>query len=135
MPSSRTQGGPLATEAADPRVAGCRAAVAERPSVHVHRHRCVGASARVGDLGGRSGGASWAVSEHREALSGLACCLRDGAEASGGRDHWRASRMDGVDDLGVVDPLEINPAPRGAMRKEMTDESISSVLAGMPALG
>jgi hypothetical protein len=43
--------------------------------------------------------------------------------------------MDGFDDLGVVDPLEIDPAPRGAMRKEMTDESISSVLAGMPALG
>jgi hypothetical protein len=43
--------------------------------------------------------------------------------------------MDGLDDLGVVDALQINAAPRGAMRKEMTDINISSVLAGMPALG
>jgi hypothetical protein len=31
--------------------------------------------------------------------------------------------------------LEVDPAPRGAMRKEMTDDNISSVLAGRPALG
>ena len=43
--------------------------------------------------------------------------------------------MDGVDDLGVVDPAQIHTAPRGAMRKEMMDINISSVLAGMPALG
>jgi hypothetical protein len=50
-------------------------------------------------------------------------------------DHWCAAGADGVDDLGVVDALEVDPAPRGAMRKEMTDDNISSVLAGMPALG
>ena len=43
--------------------------------------------------------------------------------------------MDGVDDFGVVDSLEVDTAPRGAMRKEMTESNISSVLAGMPALG
>jgi hypothetical protein len=43
--------------------------------------------------------------------------------------------VDGVDDLGVVDALEVDPAPRGAMRKEMKDDNISSVLAGMPAPG
>ncbi len=50
-------------------------------------------------------------------------------------DHRRAAGVDGVDDLGVVDALQVDPAPRGAMRKEMTDDNISSVLAGMPALG
>jgi len=50
-------------------------------------------------------------------------------------DHGRAAGADGVDDLGVVDALQIDPAPRGAMRKEMTDGNISSVLAGMPAPG
>jgi hypothetical protein len=43
--------------------------------------------------------------------------------------------MDGVDDLARVDPLEVDGAPRGAMRKEMTDDNISSVLAGMLVLG
>src|SRR4051794_26932254 len=51
------------------------------------------------------------------------------------RDHRRAAGMDGVDDLGVVDALEVDPAPRGAMRKEMTDRNISSASAGMPAPG
>jgi hypothetical protein len=50
-------------------------------------------------------------------------------------DHGRAAGMDGFDDLGVVNALQIDPAPRGAMRKEMTDDNISSVPAGMPALG
>ncbi len=35
----------------------------------------------------------------------------------------------------VREPEELKPAPRGAMRKEMTDINISSVPAGMPALG
>jgi len=43
--------------------------------------------------------------------------------------------MDGLDDLGAVDALQVDAAPRGAMRKEMNDDNISSVLAGMPALG
>jgi hypothetical protein len=30
---------------------------------------------------------------------------------------------------------EVKPAPRGVMRKEMTDINISSVPAGMPAAG
>ena len=34
----------------------------------------------------------------------------------------RGSRTAGVDDLGVVDALEVNAAPRGAMRREMKDE-------------
>jgi hypothetical protein len=50
-------------------------------------------------------------------------------------DHRGAAGVDSVDDLGVVDALEVDPAPRGAMRKEMKDDNISSVLAGMPALG
>jgi hypothetical protein len=34
------------------------------------------------------------------------------------------------------DALQLDPAPRGAMRKEMTDDNnISSVLVGMPAPG
>jgi hypothetical protein len=53
--------------------------------------------------------------------------------------RWPGSRrsavVDRVDDLACIDSLEVDPAPRGAVRKEMTDESISSVLAGMPALG
>jgi hypothetical protein len=43
--------------------------------------------------------------------------------------------VDRFDDFGVVDALQIDPAPRGAMRKEMKDDNISSVLAGMPASG
>jgi hypothetical protein len=43
--------------------------------------------------------------------------------------------VDGVDDLGVVDALQLDPAPRGAVRKEMTDDNISSVSTGMPAPG
>jgi len=43
--------------------------------------------------------------------------------------------VDGADDLAAVDALEVDAAPRGAMRKEMTESNISSVLAGMPALG
>jgi len=30
--------------------------------------------------------------------------------------------MDGADDLAAVDALQIHGAPRGAMRKEMTDD-------------
>jgi len=56
-------------------------------------------------------------------------------ETGADRDHRRAARMDGADDLGVVDALQVDPAPRGAMRKEMTENNISSVPAGMPALG
>jgi hypothetical protein len=47
----------------------------------------------------------------------------------------RPTVVDRVHDLSSVDSLKVNPAPRGAMRKEMTDSNISSVLAGMPALG
>jgi hypothetical protein len=43
--------------------------------------------------------------------------------------------MDGADDLAAIDALEVDGAPRGAMRKEMTDGNISSVPAGMPVLG
>jgi hypothetical protein len=43
--------------------------------------------------------------------------------------------MDRADDLLDTDPLQVNSAPRGAMRKEMTDDNVSSVPAGMPALG
>ena len=43
--------------------------------------------------------------------------------------------MDGADDLAAIDALEVDGAPRGAMRKEMTDDNISSVPAGMPVLG
>jgi hypothetical protein len=39
------------------------------------------------------------------------------------------------DDLLGVDALQIDAAPRGAMRKEMTDNNISSVSAGMPTPG
>jgi hypothetical protein len=35
----------------------------------------------------------------------------------------------------VREAEEAKPAPRGAMRKEMTEDNISSVLAGMPAPG
>jgi hypothetical protein len=49
--------------------------------------------------------------------------------------HWGAARVDRLDDLGGVDALQVDPAPRGAMRKEMKDDNISSVLAGMPASG
>jgi hypothetical protein len=35
----------------------------------------------------------------------------------------------------VREAEELEPAPRGVMRKEMTDINISSVPAGMPALG
>jgi hypothetical protein len=41
------------------------------------------------------------------------------------RDHRRASGVDGVDDLGAADALQVDPAPRGAMRKEMKDEGTS----------
>jgi hypothetical protein len=58
-----------------------------------------------------------------------------GLESVVGRDHGGRPLVHGVDDLGVVDPAQVDPAPRGAMRKEMTDINISSVLAGMPALG
>jgi hypothetical protein len=64
-----------------------------------------------------------------------ACDLEHSSEASGRRDHGRRPRVDGVDDFRAIDSLQIDPAPRGAVRKEMTDGSISSVLAGMPALG
>ena len=53
----------------------------------------------------------------------LACII-------GARRAWTCR-----DDLLGVDPLQVGSAPRGAMRKEMTDDNISSVLAGMPALG
>jgi len=43
--------------------------------------------------------------------------------------------VDRADDLLGVDPLQVGGAPRGAMRKEMTDDYISSVPAGMPDLG
>jgi hypothetical protein len=35
----------------------------------------------------------------------------------------------------VVKPQKVERAPRGAMRKEMKDDKISSVPAGMPAPG
>jgi hypothetical protein len=38
-------------------------------------------------------------------------------------------------DKGFSDAEEVIRAPRGAMRKEMTDINIPSVPAGMPALG
>ena len=38
----------------------------------------------------------------------LALPLRSGAQTGGGRDHRRPSGVDGVDDLGVVDPLQID---------------------------
>jgi hypothetical protein len=57
------------------------------------------------------------------------------AECCAGRHHRRSTGVDGVDDFAWVDPLQVGPGPRGAMRKERTDKSISSVLAGMPALG
>jgi hypothetical protein len=56
-------------------------------------------------------------------------------ESGGGGDGGRSSGADGVDDFAGVDALQVSPAPRGVMRKEMTEGSISSVLAGMPALG
>jgi hypothetical protein len=56
-------------------------------------------------------------------------------EAGAGGHHRRAAHAHGRDDLLRVDALEVDPAPRGAMRKEMTDDNISSVLAGRPALG
>ena len=44
------------------------------------------------------------------------------SEARARGEHWRWSAVNGVDDLAAVDPLEIDGAPRGAMRKEMTDD-------------
>jgi hypothetical protein len=56
-------------------------------------------------------------------------------QPGGGGHHRRAARVHRRDDLLGVDVLQIDAAPRGAMREEMTDDNISSVLAGMPALG
>jgi len=44
------------------------------------------------------------------------------SEAGAGVHHRRAPRVDGGDDLLGVDALEVDGAPRGAMRKEMTDD-------------
>ena len=44
----------------------------------------------------------------REALLGLPCCLPHRAESGDGGDHRWASCVNGLDDLRVVDPLEIN---------------------------
>ena len=56
-------------------------------------------------------------------------------KAGGRGDHRRPAVVDRVDDLARIYPLEVDSAPRGAMRKEMRDENISSVPAGMPVLG
>jgi hypothetical protein len=57
------------------------------------------------------------------------------SRSRGGRDHRRLAGVDGGDDLGVVDALQIDAAPRGAMRKERTGRTLSSVSAGMPTSG
>ena len=56
-------------------------------------------------------------------------------EPGAGVHHRCAPGVDRADDLLGVDPLQVGGAPRGAMRKEMTDDYISSVPAGMPDLG
>ena len=56
-------------------------------------------------------------------------------ESGGGGHHRCASGVDSGDDLFGVDALQVDAAPRGAMRKEMTDDNISSVSAGMPTPG
>lgn len=61
--------------------------------------------------------------------------LEHRSETGGGWDHGCWARVDGVDDLGAIDPVQVDSAPRGAMREEMTDDKISSVPAGMPVLG
>src|SRR2546421_12754676 len=113
---------------------------------------CAGAA--TGRLGNRTSVRSARRVGHRKALGGLCGTQAVAGRPSGraaaehqepaptapnadrsGGDHRRRTRMERVDDLGPVDPLEVGAAPRGAMRKEMTDESISSVLVGMPALG
>ena len=43
-------------------------------------------------------------------------------ESGGGGHHRRPPGVDGGDDLFGVDALQVDPAPRGAMRKEMTDD-------------
>src|SRR3954452_18724548 len=43
-------------------------------------------------------------------------------EFHAGRDHRGPAGVDGGDDLLRIDALQIDPAPRGAMREEMTDE-------------
>jgi hypothetical protein len=56
-------------------------------------------------------------------------------QAGGGRDRRRWPSVDGGDDLAAVDALQVDGAPWSAMRKEMTDDNISFVPAGMPVLG
>jgi len=48
-------------------------------------------------------------------------CLLEG-EAGAGVHHRCAPRVNGGDDLLGVDPFQVGGAPRGAMRKEMTDD-------------
>jgi hypothetical protein len=60
---------------------------------------------------------------------------RSETQARGGGHHRRAPRVHRGDDLFGIDALQVDAAPRGAMRKEMKDDNISSVLAGMPASG
>jgi hypothetical protein len=44
------------------------------------------------------------------------------SEPGAGMHHRRSPRVDGRDDLLRGDPLQVDGAPRGAMRKEMTDD-------------
>jgi hypothetical protein len=76
-------------------------------------------------------------SVQRERLRRSRCSgvSRSEPESGGGGHHRWAPGADGGDDLFGVDALQVDAAPRGAMRKEMTDEHISSVPAGMPAPG
>src|SRR3954451_23563742 len=67
---------------------------------------------------------NWSIDAEGGAL--LLCAMSSGAasklERRADGDHGRSSGVDGLDDLGVVDALQIHAAPRGAMRREMTDE-------------
>ncbi len=44
-------------------------------------------------------------------------------ESGGGGHHRRPPGVDGGDDLFGVDALQVDPAPRGAMRREMTEDT------------
>jgi hypothetical protein len=67
--------------------------------------------------------------------------LPTGAQTGGGRDHRRSSSVDGIDDLRVVDPLEIDRGhPEMGMPELALDNDQRHALVGhldrvrMPAL-
>jgi hypothetical protein len=106
-----------------------------RPLTRPCRRREAWASPCDDRIGGQSGGQLERAAGAVEVLALSPSWGRSETQARGRRHHRRAPSVHRLDDLGVVDPLQLDPAPRGAMRREMKDGNISSVSAGMPAPG